>query len=116
MADIRHTKSGLWPAITRETAAFRKWIRILAQAELIRAFPLSSVSYLFVIASGWFLFDETLAPLQIMGASLIIEGVWHIGSAQRATPFSNSSRKDKTLRQITIKKYSLKLYRPLDRQ
>jgi drug/metabolite transporter (DMT)-like permease len=84
----------LWLAIACEIAAFGAWMRILAHSDLSRAFPLSAVSYLLVMAAGWFLFDETLAPLQIVGAGLIVSGVLLIGSAPRATPSQNPEQKD----------------------
>ncbi len=69
-------------AITVEITCFFLWMKILAELDLSRAFPLSAVSYVLVIASGWLIFGEPVVPLQIIGSMLILAGVWLIAVAK----------------------------------
>ena len=46
-----------------------------------KAFPLSAVSYILILCTGWFIFNEAILPLQLLGGTLILAGVWLIGTA-----------------------------------
>jgi drug/metabolite transporter (DMT)-like permease len=65
-------------AIAVEIICFFLWMKILAELDLSRAFPLSAVSYVLVIASGWLIFGEPVVALQVIGSTLILAGVWLI--------------------------------------
>lgn len=68
-------------AIAVEIACFFLWIEVLAEFELSRAFPISALSYVLVIAASWLLFEEPFSLLQLFGSALILTGVWAITTA-----------------------------------
>lgn len=68
-------------AIVVEIACFFLWIEVLAEFELSRAFPISALSYILVIAASALLFKESLSLLQLFGSALILTGVWAITTA-----------------------------------
>ncbi|KAA1179478.1 EamA family transporter [Rhizobium tropici] len=71
-------------AIAVEIACFFIWMNVLAELDLSRAFPLSGVSYVLIIATGWFVFGERIIALQVIGSGLILLGVWLIAGANVA--------------------------------
>ncbi|MBB3286528.1 MULTISPECIES: EamA family transporter [Rhizobium] len=71
-------------AIAVEIACFFIWMNVLAELDLSRAFPLSGVSYVLIIATGWFVFGERIVALQVIGSGLILLGVWLIAGANVA--------------------------------
>lgn len=71
----------IWAALVSEIASFIIWMKILSVHDLSKAFPLSAISYVLVLCIGWFFFDETILPLQILGGALILAGVWMIATA-----------------------------------
>ncbi|WP_205926411.1 MULTISPECIES: EamA family transporter [unclassified Rhizobium] len=71
-------------AIAVEIACFFIWMNVLAELDLSRAFPLSGVSYVLIIATGWFVFGERIVALQVIGSGLILLGVWLIAGADAA--------------------------------
>jgi multidrug transporter EmrE-like cation transporter len=62
--------------VALEIMSFAAWMYVLSKAELSAAFPLTAVSYLLVIALGWFGFHEAVTLPQILGAVAILAGVW----------------------------------------
>lgn len=68
-------------AIAVEIACFFIWMNVLSELDLSRAFPLSGISYVLIIATGWFVFGERIVALQVIGSGLILTGVWLIASA-----------------------------------
>lgn len=68
-------------AIAAEIACFVVWMRILAEYDLAKAFPLSAISYVFVLACAWLLFAEPVSALQLIGSTFIIAGVWCVSTA-----------------------------------
>ncbi|TXI01526.1 MAG: transporter [Rhizobium sp.] len=73
-------------AIAVEIACFFIWMNVLAELDLSRAFPLSGISYVLIIATGWFVFGERVVALQVIGSGLILLGVWLIAGANNAAP------------------------------
>lgn len=75
--------SGPWflAAIAAEIVCFVIWLTVLAEVELSKAFPLSALSYVLIIAVAFLLFDEQLTALQVGGSCLILAGIWCIGGA-----------------------------------
>jgi multidrug transporter EmrE-like cation transporter len=71
-------------AIVVEIVCFAIWMTVLAELDLGKAFPLSGISYVLVIAIGWFVFGEPVVALQLVGSGLILFGVWLIAGSSRA--------------------------------
>ncbi|MGV1758673.1 SMR family transporter [Rhizobium sp. P44RR-XXIV] len=82
-----HALSSHWilAAIVVEIVAFFIWMNVLAELELSRAFPLTGISYVLVVAAGWFFFGERVVALQMIGSGLILTGVWLIAGASFET-------------------------------
>jgi drug/metabolite transporter (DMT)-like permease len=68
-------------AIAIEIACFIIWMHVLSELDLSKAFPLSAISYVLVLASSWLLFNEEITALRLIGSTLILGGVWLIGTA-----------------------------------
>ncbi|AYM60675.1 EamA family transporter [Agrobacterium fabrum] len=86
------TSSWFILAIIAEIVCFVLWLRVLAQTDLSKAFPLSAVSYVFVLASAWLLYSEPVSALQLGGSALIIAGAWCVSTApeERSIPVSST--------------------------
>jgi multidrug transporter EmrE-like cation transporter len=78
--------SWTWTMLACEVGSFVTWMTILSRTKLAEAFPLSAVSYVLVIASGWTLFNEPVTALEAVGGGLILAGVWMIASGAKAQP------------------------------
>ena len=78
LAWFAHAAAQPWAQalVALEVASFAAWMYVLSRAELSSAFPLTAVSYLLVIGLGWFGFHEDIDPLQVVGATAILAGVW----------------------------------------
>ena len=93
-------------AIAVEIVAFFVWMNVLAELELSRAFPLTGISYVLIIATGWFVFGERVVALQLIGSGLILTGVWLIAGASVETKADHSewdAKRDAQLRTGTGK-------------
>ena len=64
-----------------EILSFVIWMQILAKYDISKAFPISGITYILILCTGWFLFYEPIMILQLIGFALIIIGVCLIGSA-----------------------------------
>jgi drug/metabolite transporter (DMT)-like permease len=62
-----------------EIGSFVLWMYVLARMQLSEAFPLSAISYVFVLLSSWVVFHETGSVGQVIGSAAIVIGVWLIG-------------------------------------
>ena len=69
-----------------EIALFFVWMRVLTELDLSKAYPLSAISYILILATGWLVFGESISQLQLIGSGLILAGVWVISTASDATP------------------------------
>ncbi|MBB3611810.1 EamA family transporter [Rhizobium sp. BK602] len=80
---LRQALTSHWilAAIAVEVACFFIWMSVLSELDLSRAFPLSGISYVLIIATGWFVFGEPVVALQVIGSGLILAGVWMIAGA-----------------------------------
>ncbi|MDW6025468.1 EamA family transporter [Mesorhizobium sp. BAC0120] len=87
------TSPWLIAAIGVEVACFVVWIQVLAGLDLSKAFPLSAVSYILILAVSWLVFDESISPLQLVGSALILAGVWLISTAGSAAVTAGGRRK-----------------------
>ncbi len=68
-----------------EIALFFIWMRVLTELDLSKAYPLSAISYILILATGWLVFGESISRLQLIGSGLILAGVWVISTAADAT-------------------------------
>ena len=62
-----------------DIAGFLAWMVVLSAYKLSEAFPLSALSYPMVILVSWVLFHEPGSPIQVLGGTIIMTGVWLIG-------------------------------------
>jgi drug/metabolite transporter (DMT)-like permease len=69
-----------------EIGSFAIWMYLLARMPLSQAFPLSAISYVFVVVASWTIFNETGSVAQVMGSAAIIMGAWLIGRSPKAEP------------------------------
>ncbi|MDK4727739.1 EamA family transporter [Rhizobium phaseoli] len=79
------TSHWILAAVVVEIVCFFIWMTVLAELDLSKAFPLSGISYVLIIATGWFAFGEPIVSLQIVGSGLILAGVWLIAGASEKT-------------------------------
>ncbi|RUM06546.1 EamA family transporter [Rhizobium chutanense] len=79
------TSHWILAAIVVEIVCFFIWMTVLAELDLSKAFPLSGISYVLIIAIGWFAFGEPIVSLQIVGSGLILAGIWLIAGASEKT-------------------------------
>ncbi|RCS21653.1 transporter [Phyllobacterium salinisoli] len=75
------TSPWMLAAFAVEIACFFIWIKVLADFDLSRAFPLSAISYVLIVGVSWLWFREPASVLQLVGSGLILGGVWMIGTA-----------------------------------
>ncbi|MDD1499452.1 EamA family transporter [Agrobacterium sp. CNPSo 3708] len=80
-------------AIIAEIACFILWMRVLAKTDLSKAFTLSAISYVFVLASAWLFYAEPISTLQLGGSGLIILGAWCVSTAPEERSASAPSTK-----------------------
>ncbi|WP_348643242.1 EamA family transporter [Rhizobium phaseoli] len=71
-------------AIVAEIICFAIWMTVLSDLDLSRAFPLSAISYVFIMVIAWFGFGEPLPLLQLAGSGLILIGIWCIATASKS--------------------------------
>ena len=55
------------------------WLSILSRVELSYAYPMLSLSYVFIVLASWLIFDENLSLLRLMGVFFICLGVIMVG-------------------------------------
>jgi drug/metabolite transporter (DMT)-like permease len=67
------------------TLQFFNWLRVLGQADLSFAKPISAMSYATVPIFSVLLLDETVDRIQILGLALVIAGVWFISQTSPVT-------------------------------
>jgi drug/metabolite transporter (DMT)-like permease len=88
------TMSSPWmlASIAVEIVTFFIWMRVLSELDLSKAFPLSAISYVLVLASSWLYFGEEINMLQLLGSGLILCGVWCIGTATTGDPQTETAQ------------------------
>jgi multidrug transporter EmrE-like cation transporter len=77
------TSPWMLAAVAVEIACFFFWMKVLADFDLSKAFPISAISYVAVLAASWFWFQEPTNLLQITGSVLILSGVWLVSTAEQ---------------------------------
>ena len=75
------TSPWMLATVAAEAACFLIWMRVLAELDLSRAFPLSAIGYVLILAASWLIFEESISLLQLVGSGLILAGVWLISTA-----------------------------------
>jgi drug/metabolite transporter (DMT)-like permease len=55
------------------------WLVILSRVELSYAYPMLSLSYVFIVLASWLIFNEHLSLLRLMGVLFISLGVMMVG-------------------------------------
>lgn len=80
-----------WPIaiLLCEITCFVLWLRVLSSMPVGRAVPLSAISYVLILALGWFGFGEPILPMQIVGGLLIMGGVYLLGTSSPSVTASN---------------------------
>lgn len=51
------------------------WMIVLSRLPLSMAYPFQSISYIFGMVASFYIFKETISPIQWLGALVIISGV-----------------------------------------
>jgi multidrug transporter EmrE-like cation transporter len=51
------------------------WLLVLSRAEVSYAYPITSLGYILTALAGYFLLNESLTPLRIIGILIIMLGV-----------------------------------------
>ena len=64
-----------------EVLSFVLWLNVLIHVPLSKAFPITAVAYVAIELMSWTLFNEPVIPLQLIGSTLILTGVWIISTA-----------------------------------
>lgn len=68
-------------AVVAEVVCFVVWMSVLSDLPLSKAFPLSAVSYVLIMATAWFVFGEPVTLLTVIGTVTILAGAWCIATA-----------------------------------
>ena len=61
------------------------WLKVLGQADLSFATPITSLSFVTVAGLSTLLFDEPVGAAKVAGILCILAGVWVISQGQRWT-------------------------------
>jgi len=54
------------------------WLVVLSKADVSYAYPLTSLGYIFTGFAGWWILNEDVNPIRILGIFIIILGVFFI--------------------------------------
>ena len=60
------------------------WMAVLRRVAISVAYPFMALTYGLGVAAGWALFDEAIAPIQVLGVGLIVTGVYIANSEDAA--------------------------------
>lgn len=74
----------LWAAIACYVGAFLSWLTILRRSTLSAAFATSGIVFVAVMCSSWLVFGERVGTLQLVGSSIILIGIFMIGTDKSA--------------------------------
>ncbi len=66
-------------------AQLLNWFRVLGQADLSYAKPITAVSFLSVLAMSALFLKEHVTVLQLAGVGLVLAGVWFISQTDHVT-------------------------------
>jgi len=57
------------------------WLYVLSRVELSIAYPFVSLNYVLILVGSYFLFDEAVTPMKMIGVAVIVLGVYLISRA-----------------------------------
>jgi drug/metabolite transporter (DMT)-like permease len=60
------------------------WLDVLSKLDFSMAFPMVSLTYVFSLVIGRFVFHETISPQRILGALLILGGLFFVVRSGRS--------------------------------
>jgi multidrug transporter EmrE-like cation transporter len=69
----------IWMSFGCEIINFALWLAIIKRHTLSQAYPLSAISYAFVMMTSWVFFHEPVLLKEMLGVALIIAGIAVIG-------------------------------------
>lgn len=67
-----------WMALLLFGVSSLIWVKVLSKSELTHAYPLGSMSYIFVFLLSSLLLHETLTLQKVLGATVILLGIFII--------------------------------------
>jgi drug/metabolite transporter (DMT)-like permease len=73
------TNPWLLAVLVCEIVTFVLWLGVLKTINLSRATPITAISYVMILISGWLFFGETVHVLQILGVVAIASGLQLLG-------------------------------------
>lgn len=65
----------VWCGVLGYVINLSLWLYVLSQLELSKAYPMTSLAYIFTLFLGLFFLNEQITPLKLFGILLIIAGV-----------------------------------------
>jgi drug/metabolite transporter (DMT)-like permease len=71
--------------LTLMTAQFLNWIKVLGQADLSFAKPITALSFVNVLVFSAIFLKEHVTTLQTLGVLLVLSGVWFISQSDHVT-------------------------------
>lgn len=57
------------------------WLGALSRVDLSYAYPFASLSYVVMLAASWFLFQENITPIRLLGTLIVGLGVYLISQS-----------------------------------
>ena len=69
------------------------YLNVLSRLDLSNAYPFVALSFVIVTVLSWYLFDETLPMLRIIGLALILAGVFTVAASYRAEAMQQAEKK-----------------------
>lgn len=75
-----------WCLVGVEGGSLVLWMLILARIDLARAFPLTALSYVLIIAAGHFVYHEKVSAIEVVGSLLILAGILLLAQADKKRP------------------------------
>ena len=71
----------IWTGLIIYGLSVAMWLWVLAKVDLSIAYPFVGVSFLITMAFGYFLLDENVTPMRILGTVLIASGCVLVGKS-----------------------------------
>ncbi len=68
----------IWAGMTCYSVSVLVWLVVLSRVEVGFAYPMVSLGYILTLIFGWWLLNENVTPLRLVGVALIILGVYLI--------------------------------------
>ena len=65
----------VWGGVLGYAANLSLWLYVLAHLELSKAYPMTSLAYIFTLLLGFFFFHEQITPVKLAGILFVIVGV-----------------------------------------